>query len=106
MVLVDDVVAGLEVGEEGADLHTSAAALRMAGLPEPEDLGVGEYAKAELGYGEAFGEGYARDHERAGRGHVLDGLAGHGGDIAVGEELGEPRGLRRRDQRDAVGRRR
>ena len=57
-------------------------------------------------HGEAFGERHTGHHERSGRGHVLDGLAGDGGDIAVGEKFGEPRGLWRRDQRDAVGRRR
>ena len=78
----------------------------MPRLAEPEDLGIGEHAQAELGYGETFGERHASDHKRAGRGHVLDGLAGHGGYVAVGEELGESRGLRGRDQRDAVGRQR
>ena len=42
MVFVHDVVAGLEIREKGAHLHTTAALFGVAGLPEAEDLGIRE----------------------------------------------------------------
>ena len=92
-----DVVARLQVLEERSDRHAPAAPLGMARLAEAEDLGVGEDAQVELGDREAFGERDMEEHERARRGRLGDRLLRRAGDLALGEQLREPRGLRRRD---------
>src|ERR671937_325384 len=69
----------------------------MARLTEAEDLRVGEHAQRELGYGEPFGERNADEHERAAIRRDRDVLARRRRDVAIGEQLAESRGLRRRD---------
>jgi hypothetical protein len=97
VVLVNDVVARLQVGEERADRDAAAAALGMPRLAEAEDLGIGEHAQAELRDGEAFGEADVSENEGTLRRHLGHRVAGRGGHVAVREQLGEPRRLRRRD---------
>src|SRR5581483_5224749 len=53
--------------------------------------------QTELGDAESLGERDAREHERAGRGRLGDPVVRGRRDLAVREELGETRGLRRRD---------
>src|SRR5205085_7249103 len=100
-ILVHDVVARLQVLEERADRHAPAPPLGMAWLAEAEDLRVGEHAQAELGDREAFRERHVEEHERPGRRGIGDRLLWRDGDVALREQLGEPRGLRRGDDAGA-----
>jgi len=70
----------------------------VTGLPEAEDLGVGEDAQVELGDGEALREWHPRHDERARRRRVFYRLARYRLDIPVGEKLGEAGRLRGRDE--------
>ena len=106
VVLMHDVVARLEVREEGPDVEPTPALLRVARLTEAEHLGVGEHAELELGDREPLGERDPRHHQRARRGTVRDSVAGDRGDVPLGEQLREPRRLRRRDKARVMARRR
>src|SRR4029079_11852568 len=65
VLLVHDVIARLEIGEERTERAALAAALGMPRLAEAEDLRVGEHAQAELRHGEALSQPDAREHERS-----------------------------------------
>ena len=100
VLLVDDVVARIEVAEvalEGVPVEAAAAPLRTGA---PEDLGVGGHPEADLGHPEPRGE--VRGGDVAGavieRGGVGIGVAvgvelQRGGHVVTLENLGQPLAL-------------
>ena len=99
---MDHVVAGPQVLQQRSHRATLALPLRVARLAEAEDLGVGEDRERELGDPESFSERDVQEHERPGCRRLLERLAGSGCDVALGEQLGEPRRLRCGDDARAL----
>ena len=85
-------------------MDAPSPALGMTRLSEAEDLGVGEDPEAELGNIKAFGERHPSDDQGAASRDVSNRVASGGGDLTLGQQLGEASGLRSRDERGRLRR--